>query len=176
MSIKNFVTENKKQIGFTALSVLLLLLLANVIPFGNSICFRDDQGRELTKIPLNHGNYFNVEFRHSVNKGLVIEEFHVDNSDRSLHLATGWFESFGAGMMDTLEPDMIMTEDQGMIRIDFPEKKVDHVTYTAAGIADHIFNYGDEHIHLFDQWPYKSVAISVDRINMFEYLNYVIRM
>ena len=147
-----------------ALSVLIGVFFLN---FNDTpqIILKDAKGKTLAEIPLGEADYFEVEFRHSVNKGLVRERYHIDSADNTISLETGWFESYGAGMMDTISEDMVMTEEDDMLRIDFPEQKLPYITYRSAGIANHKMTYQDNEIYFFEKWPYQSIQISIDKKN-----------
>lgn len=150
------------QIGLLALSVLLGLAF---IGFGGKevIEFQNDKNQVLMTIPIKDEDYFDVEFRHSVNKGLVIERYKLKKEKSVIYLASGWFENYGAGMMDTIGSGMTMHEENQMLRIDFAESDLPYVIYRSAGIANHKFKYAGQEIYLFDQWPYQAIKISMKK-------------
>lgn len=158
--------------GLFALSVLLFSFLLSLLPFGKGICFRNQDGEKRFVIPI-HQDFFEVEFVHSVNKGRVIERYRI-NSDGSLALKVGWFESYGAGMIDTLEPNMSMREEKGMLRIDFDNRRMSRVTYQSSGSSGHLFRYGDWEMKMFERLDEKTLSISIENIRLFDYWSYVI--
>ena len=159
--------------GLPALSVFFFILLAGLVPIKNGIVLQGDRGI-LTKIPIESGDYFEMQFRHSVNRGLVIERYEVDGESRSLSLVTGWFESYGAGMTDTIDDGMKISEDRGMLRIDFPSQEMKQVVYRPAGIAGHRLMVGEKNFLIYEHWGGQAVRISVGRLNSFEYLKYLL--
>lgn len=122
------------------------------------------------RIPVRDAEVFDISFRHSVNKGMVIERYRIDRDTDSFYLETGWFESYGAGMMDQLSEGVVMTEEGNFLRLDFPRKDITEVSYAAAGIADHHLKIGEREISLFKQNPYKTDIIFLEKINMADLL------
>ena len=121
------------------------------------------QGQTTISIPLGLEDHFDISFRHSVNKGLVTERYQIDKEAKTIYLKTGWFENYGAGMIDTVEEGMVMTEEGDRLRIDFPRQDTKSVTYRSGGIAGHRLIYENQEIDLFEHWPYESVTISIER-------------
>lgn len=154
-----------KQIGLSALSVLLIIVLIITIPFSTRLNLKSRDAELIKSYSLRNGKYFQIQFRHSVNRGIVVEEYQIHKKDKLINLERGWFENYGAGMMDTLGEGMTMTEDSNMLRIDFPENMVESVNFAAAGIANHIFTYGDKQIALYEEYPYKTINIRVEKQN-----------
>lgn len=152
-----------------ALSALLAIYM--IFQSGESYVIRlKDQEQTVMDIPLGDEDYFDIAFKHSVNKGLVIERYQIDKEHMTIYLRSGWFENYGAGMMDTVEDGMAMTEEGDMLKIDFPRSDMESVTYRSGGIAGHKFTYGSQEIDLFDHWPYKSVTISLEKNSIFNKL------
>ncbi len=164
--------SNKKRMGQFVLSVLLFSFLLSLLPFGKGICFRNDDGEKRFTIPIRQ-DFFEVEFVHSVNKGRVIERYQIA-SNGCLELKVGWFESYGAGMVDTLEPNMSMREENGMLRIDFENRRMRKVTYQSSGSSGHLFRYGDWEMKMFERLDEKSLSLSIEDIRLFDYWSYVI--
>lgn len=160
--------SKKSQVGLIALSVLIGLSAFVFVNFSKEDCIvlKDDKDKVLMKIPLDETDFFEVEFRHSVNKGLVRERYRINQEEQAISLSTGWFENYGAGMMDTIGDDMVMTEDGDMLKIEFPEQSLPYVIYRSAGIADHKLNYHGREIRFFEKWPYQSIKISVEKLTI----------
>lgn len=150
-----------KQIGLIALSAFIGLVLWQALS-RPSLVLRSTDGRELMRLALGETDFFEVSFRHSVNRGLVRERYQIDPKDRSITLVTGWFENYGAGMMDTISEDMEIREEDGFLRIDFSYPPMREVVYRSAGIANHALAIGTERIALFERWPYQAIHISVE--------------
>lgn len=169
--------DNKqmKQMGLRALSVLLLVVLLLLVPFSERLNLRTRDGELIESYSLKNGDYFDVKFRHSVNKGMVIERYELDRANGLIYLKSGWFESYGVGMMDTLDETMTMVEDGNMYRIDFEQNKVKSVNYASAGIARHVFIYGKKQILLYEVCPYKTINISMENTSYFEIIKLFIK-
>ncbi len=152
-------------------SLLLLLatfVLLSFIPFQTNLAVKNRQGQYIELIPVGNSDYFSVTFRHSVNKGEIIERYQIDKKNRIFYLQTGWFESYGAGMMDSLADGVSMREEGKYLRLDFPAKNLTQVSYAAAGIADHVLQIGDKKIHLFEENPYKTNIISLEKRSLWQ--------
>lgn len=154
--------------------ILLLLIpffvVVLLLPFRLDLVIKNRQGVELRRIPVRDAEVFDISFRHSVNKGMVIERYRIDRDTDSFYLETGWFESYGAGMMDQLSEGVVMTEEGDFLRLDFPRKDMREVSYAAAGIADHHLKIGMQEISLFKQNPYKTDIIFLEKISMADLL------
>ncbi|MGB5823354.1 MAG: DUF1850 domain-containing protein [Proteocatella sp.] len=164
-----------KQMGLRVLSVLLLILLLLFVPFLERLNLKTRDGEFIESYSLENSDYFDVKFRHSVNKGMVIERYELDKENKLIYLKSGWFESYGVGMMDTLDETMKMVEDGDMYRIDFAQNKVKSVNYASAGIARHVFTYGKNEISFYEVCPYKTINISIGNTNYFEIIKLFIK-
>jgi len=78
-------------------------------------------------------------------------------------------------MMDTLDETMKMVEDGNMLRIDFAQDCIKSVNYASAGIANHMFTYGENEISFYEECPYKTINISIENTNYFEIIKLFIR-
>jgi len=165
----------KKQMGLRALSVLLLILLLLFVPFSERLNLKTRDGKIIRSYSLKNGDYFDVQFRHSVNKGMVIEQYELDKANKLIYLKSGWFESYGVGMMDTLDETMKLVEDGNLLRIDFSQDGMKSVNYASAGIANHMFTYGENKISLYEECPYKTINISIENTNYFELIKLFIK-
>lgn len=157
--------KNKLQIGLLALSVLLIACVSTV-PFFDRLVLETRNHEILKSYSLKKGDYFDIKFRHSVNKGLIIERYMLNKKDGLIFLEYGWFENYGAGMMDTIDEDMKMEADGDLLKITFPKEEIKSVKFAAAGIANHIFIYGDEEFNLFDNCPYKTIDIGIKKLSL----------
>ncbi len=160
--------KQKMQIGLIALSVLILGFVVFTFPFFNKLVLETREGKFLKVYSLNEGDYFEITFRHSVNKGLITERYQLDRQDGTIFLKYGWFENYGAGMMDTIEPNMKMTQDGDRLRIEFAQNKVENVKFASAGIANHNFIYGDNKVNFFENYPYKTITIGIKKLSIKE--------
>ncbi len=160
--------KQKMQIGLIALSVLILGLIVVVFPFFDKLVLETKDGKLLKSYNLNESDYFEITFRHSVNKGLITERYQLDKHSGLIFLKYGWFENYGAGMMDTIDENMKMIQDGDRLRIEFPENKVKSVNFASAGIANHIFTYGNNEFNFFENYPYKTINISIKKLSITE--------
>lgn len=160
--------KNKLQIGLIALSVLIISYVFVATPFIERLVLSGRDGEILKSYSIEKADYFDITFRHSVNKGLITERYELNKNDGTIFLTYGWFENYGAGMMDTIDENMKMTPDGDMLKIEFPKKEVSSVKFASAGIANHIFIYGDEKFNLFENYPYKTIDIGIKRISLIQ--------
>ena len=160
----------KMQMGLIALSVLLAVTVSIFVPAFQRLNLRTSDGELVSSFSPENGNYFDIQFRHSVNKGLITERYILNKDTGKICLTSGWFENYGAGMMDTIDEGMKMTEDGDRLRIDFPQNWIDSVNFASAGIANHIFIYGDYELRLYELRPYKTINIRIEKTSLFEIL------
>lgn len=160
----------KMQMGLIALSVLLAVTVSIFVPAFQRLNLRTSDGELVSSLSPENGNYFDIQFRHSVNKGLITERYILNKETGKICLTSGWFENYGAGMMDTIDEGMKMTEDGDRLRIDFPQNWIDSVNFASAGIANHIFIYGDYELRLYELRPYKTINIRIEKTSLFEIL------
>lgn len=158
----------KMQMGLKALSVLLIIIILSFMPATQRLNLRTADGGIVSSFSTENGDYFDIQFRHSVNKGLITERYFLDTDTGKINLTSGWFESYGAGMMDTIDENMKMTEDGDSLRIDFPSNWIESVNFASAGIANHVFIYGENKLRLYELRPYKTINISIERTSFFE--------
>lgn len=111
-----------------------------------------------------------ISFRHSVNKGMVIETYIIDKNSNKIFLDKAEFESYGAGMLDEIEDDMVFSTNEKMQIIKYKKKLENNVTYMAAGIAKHIFEYNNDVIDLYEKFGNSSIKIEVKKLNYIEYI------
>ena len=156
------------QMGLKALSVLLAVTVSMFVPAFQRLNLRTADGGIVSSFSTENGDYFDIQFRHSVNKGLITERYFLDKATGRICLTSGWFENYGAGMMDTIDEGMNMTEDGDRLRIDFPQRWIDSVNFASAGIANHIFMYGNDKLRLYELRPYKTINIRIEKTSLFE--------
>lgn len=155
--------------------VSLLFFFVLFYPFTTALCVRDkDSGllycqkidRELQGQDLR----FEITFRHSVNRGVIREIYTILPLDLMFFLDTAYFENYGAGMLDSVPPDVVMTEEGRFLRLDYPELPQTCIAYSAAGIADHQLLFGDSAIRLFEINPYRTCFITIEKLSIFDQL------
>lgn len=157
------------------LLITLLLIFAATYPLLTKLCISNAEGRALLVLDIDKSDRFDISFRHSVNKGIVKEEFHICE-DGSFALETAWFESYGAGMLDTIPEGAAISEEGDFMRIDFAPNPLREVAYGAAGIAGHelVVHSTGQKVRLFDLNPYKTCRISVIKVSLLQnFLNQI---
>jgi len=102
-----------------------------------------------------------VNFRHSVNKGMIREVYQLNNEQCQLSLKTGYFENYGAGMLDTVPDQIGFRDENGFLVLDFPLQFKDSWTYRAGPEAGHTIIYGNDVLPIYQMIPMKSFKISV---------------
>lgn len=164
---ENRRARTKSLLAFLPFACLLLLALLPLIP---CLTLSSAQGELLAAFPASGGETFEVSFRHSVNKGTVIERYSVDWQSRTLWLQTGLFENYGAGMMDTVEDGVVHVFEDGYIRLDFPPDPQRQVRYIPGGEARHLFTYGPHTIKLYELSYHRPVVIQPKRVSAAQWL------
>lgn len=155
----------KKAGGLLLLSLALLLLF---FPLRTNLCIRQKTGELIRFYDLKHQDYFQIEFCHSVNRGLIKERYSIDLKKCDFYLKTAWFENYGAGMLDNVPPDTTIQEEGNFLRLDFPEMRLKSIAYAAAGIANHKIIVGSDEVELFNINPYKTSFITVEKMSIFD--------
>lgn len=140
-----------------ALGLALLLL-----PLWPRLLLTDGQGRILRSYPAAVGEC-EVFYRHSVNKGLVVERFAFDAGQGELWLTTGLFENFGAGMMDTVPDGIQHGFEEGFVRLDFPKNPQPVLRFIPGGEAKQTFRYGGEEVALYELAYHRTVELHTGR-------------
>ncbi len=150
--------------------LLILVFFIFMLPIRTDLLITTTDGELVKSVTVKDTDYFEVSFRHSVNKGLVIEKYHINRFRNSFYLETGWFESYGAGMLDELPENVEMTDDGKFLKLDFPKENLTNVWYSAAGFAGHKIKVGDTTLDLFEINPYKKSEIKIRQITIFKTL------
>lgn len=145
------------------LLLLPLFLFVCLVPLISHVTIRSREGILLQSIRLEK-NLFYVTFKHSVNKGQVIEIYTVNPKTNSFYLSEGKFENFGAGMLDDVPKDAVLRYDNTFLVITFQKKgEQSQVLYGAAGIANHLLCSGLTCVSLYDINPNKTSVISIEK-------------
>ncbi|RPF43207.1 uncharacterized protein DUF1850 [Hydrogenoanaerobacterium saccharovorans] len=142
-----------------AFSVLIIIILLFLPLFPPSLLVVS-QGKVLGEYPVQADN-FEVQFRHSVNKGLIREVYKIDAERLTITLDKGYFESYGAGMIDTVPPEVTYSSDEQFVILDFADHYRHQIDYTAGIVSQHMFYYEDKSLVLYKLAPRKPVAITV---------------
>lgn len=150
-----------KMAGLLLLLPLFFTVL--LLPFIPHITIRTKEGELLRSLVLEEYQ-FRVSFLHSVNRGLVVEEYTVFPNTLHFYLSVGKFESFGAGMLDEVPSNTSLEYDDTFLIVRFPlEATQSEVFYASAGIANHTVSSGKREIQLFEVNPNKTSVLSVER-------------
>ena len=116
--------------------------------------------------------HFEIDFRHSINKGYVREIYLIDPETCRLTLEHGYYQSFGAGMIDTVQDAEGLNfrrEDKYYV-LDFPENWQEKVPYIGGDIAGHVFCYGADEIPFGTRWPRQPFTLTVERLSILEWM------
>lgn len=108
---------------------------------------------------------FEVDFTHSVNKGRIREIYRIDAAQGVFTLEHGYFQSYGAGMLDTApETDAMNFRQEGdYFVLDFPPQWRRSIAYIGGNIARHVLVYGEDEIRVGETYPKKSFTVSISR-------------
>lgn len=112
-----------------------------------------------------------VMFRHSVNKGLVREIYRLDAEQCRIALVQSYNQSFGAGMLDTVEDtaQYNFRSDGGEYYImDFPAIWQEQINYIGGNIAGHTFFYEEDILPIGEERPKQPFRISVQKRSLLE--------
>lgn len=145
----------------------LFLLLVTLLPIYPPSLLVASEGRILGEYPVD-GVQCEVWFYHSINKGLVREIYSIDARARTLSLTRGYFENYGAGMIDTVPPEVKLSSDDECLILDFPPEPVREVNYIAGIVSQHRFSYDGASLALFELAPRKPVRITVRRASFLQ--------
>lgn len=113
-----------------------------------------------------------VDFRHSYNKGLIREVYRVDPDNRLITLERSYNQSFGAGMLDTVDDtqDMNFHQEGDYYVMEFAPNWQKEIHYIGGNIARHTFVYGDDIVSIGDLRPKKPFTLSVNRRSIYQRL------
>lgn len=145
--------------AFFACILLGALWLLNPVT-GHRIRITQADGTVLYDAPAVYDT-IEVDFRHSVNKGMIREIYQINREQCQLALKTGYFENYGAGMLDTVPDHVGFREEDGYLVLDFPLQYKDSFTYRAGPEAGHTILYGTDVLPIYQMIPMKSFKISV---------------
>lgn len=113
---------------------------------------------------------FEVRFVHSINKGVVREVYRIDPQSKTFWLERGYFENYGAGMVDTVPPEVAFSSEDHFLVLDFPPAPVREVRYIAGPVAKHRFFYAGNELALYQLAPGISLRFEVRSASLFQRL------
>ena len=105
-----------------------------------------DSGRVYSRLPIENGGEFAIEFIHSVNNSPVREVFKVDGKE--IKPAAVRFFSFGAGMQTELEEGMSMSRDGDAMIITGFTRAFSELNYIVGTVSDHLLLLNGQKISL----------------------------
>ena len=116
--------------------------------------------------------HFEVGFRHSINKGYVREIYRIDPKTCRLTLEKGYYQSFGAGMIDTVQDSegLNFRREGDYYVLDFPPNWQKKIPYIGGNIAGHIFIYDGDEIPFGTLYPRQPFTIFVKRRSILEWI------
>lgn len=141
------------------LLIILLCLLLPILPpslllvSGEQVLFERVLGEP----------YCEVDFRHSVNKGHIREIYLLDGQRRQLTLETGYYQSYGAGMMDTPPPEVSWRQEGNYMILTFPPNWQQRINYIGGAVAGHWFIYEDFRLEIGSLRPGKPFSLLIRR-------------
>lgn len=163
MDIKKHVRGRARAISSACilLAVIGLLLLLPLLPPSLVVA---SKGQVLYEKMIT-STECEVGFRHSVNKGLIREVYRLDPKNRLITLEEGYFQSYGAGMIDTVydTADMNFRQEGDFYILDFKPEWKASIGYIGGNIAGHVFKYGDDTLEIGTLRPKQPFSISILR-------------
>lgn len=164
-------TGNKGVRNFFYSVIMVAAALLLCLPLLPSMTIKTSDGHQMLWIQTGNPTGFTVDYTHSANKGRVTESYHC-LAGGGFTLATATFESYGAGMLDTL-PDGVTMEDMGdHKKLTFPENPVQGLTMIPGQIAKQKLYCGLSEISLAELSPYKRITIRQQNLSLLQALRY----
>ncbi len=111
-----------------------------------------------------------VTFKHSVNKGDVKEEYIFDTDNQLISMSKGYFQGYGAGMLDIYADtaDMNFRLEDGYFVLDFPTNWQESIGYIGGNVAQHKFIYNDHIVEVGNLYPREPFTLSVSRRSLID--------
>lgn len=163
LDIRKYVRGRARAISSACvlLAVVILLLLLPMLPPSLVVSSRGKVRYE----KIITSTECEVGFRHSVNKGLIREVYRLDPKNRLITLEEGYFQSYGAGMIDTINEtaDMNFRQEGDFYILDFKPEWKASIGYIGGNIAGHVFKYGDDTLEIGKLYPKQPFTISISR-------------
>lgn len=163
MNIKKYACGRARAISSACilLGVIVLLLLLPLLPPSLVVA----SGGQVLYEKVIASTECEVDFRHSVNKGLIREVYRLDPENKLITLEEGYFQNYGAGMIDTVydTADMNFRQEGDFYILDFKPEWKASIGYIGGNIAGHIFKYGDDMLEIGTLRPKQPFSISISR-------------
>lgn len=168
---KNSFGQKKRARAFlSALTILMAVLLFAPV-WGTSLVL--SSGEQVLFEKKVTDDVCEVKFRHSVNKGLIREVYRIDPENKKIALVQSFNQSFGAGMLDTVEdtaPFDFRFNGTDYYVMDFPAEWQNQINYIGGNIAQHVFIYQDAVVNVGLEHPKKPFSISARQRSLFKKL------
>ena len=128
-----------KKAILAAAAITLLAVAAAFLVWSRSgwyLTLRDTTGELYARYPIQNGEWFSVEFIHSVNKSPLTDCYQIQ--DHQIYVEKTIYYGFGAGVQTEIEPGQELTygDDESMIVTGF-HKRMDHLQYIVGTVSDH---------------------------------------
>lgn len=119
------------------LLISLMIILLILLPLKSCLTLtQTDSGGLAAALPVQEGDTFSLEFRHSVNRTPITENFRVVKDRIILDSCT--FSSYGAGIPETAEdPGAVLKQEGNHITISNMNRDVQGFTQITGTYADH---------------------------------------
>lgn len=142
-----------KKTILAAAAITLLAVAAAFLVWSRSgwyLTLRSTSGELYARYPVKNGDWFSVEFIHSVNKSPLTDFYEIE--DHEIYVEKTVYYGFGAGVQTEIEPGQTLTcgDDGSMIVTGF-HKRMDQLQYIVGTVSDHWLVVNDsEQISLRD--------------------------
>lgn len=159
--------EDKRTRGILPACLLLLILLCLYLPLLPPSLLLVSEEQVLFERVLGEP-YCEVDFCHSVNKGNIREIYRLDGQRQMLNLETGYYQSYGAGMIDTPPPEMDLRQEGDYLILSFPANWQERINYIGGAVARHRFIYEDFQMEIGSLRPGKPFSLLIRRRSLWD--------
>lgn len=166
----------KKNKLFAAIFAFIIsVLVLMFVPFLQVLVVKQFNGSDKSKKYFSHyaaKNGFVINYRHSVNKGLV-SDFYRTGKNGSLFLYETHFVNYGAGIS---EPDEIPGAEfkvlsSGAYALTSLNRELDQLVMAVGVVANHSIEIAEQEFFLTEYFESQTrLLIFVKRVSLFEYL------
>lgn len=168
--IRQCMCGRARAISFACILLIVIIVLMSLPLFPPSVVI-SSKSKVLYEKAIT-STECEVDFRHSANKGLIREVYRLDPDNKVITLEEGYFQSYGAGMIDTTyeTADMNFRQEGNYYVIDFKPDWQTSIGYIGGNIAGHSFKYGDDILEVGKLFPKQPFSISISRRSFFKKL------
>ncbi|MGM9538500.1 MAG: DUF1850 domain-containing protein [Candidatus Onthomonas sp.] len=158
--------RRKICLGVAAAVLLIAVALFGFVWMNREtwLVLRNLQTEEVyARYPIQAGEEFSIEFKHSVNKTPVRDVYQI-TEDGQFHNIRCIYYGFGAGVQTQLEEGETLSYQDGAMIIDNIQKYSPQLTYSLLSISTHVLRVGEEEVFLPDLIDGEAiVAFTVER-------------